>query len=91
MTSNYIFSRVSKDVNVFSCLVVFGVWFRGFYFEVVFLLFWGFFGSSLLQTFLVLCLRKFLGYSDVLLFSELILYSDFSERTIFHLHNYLKL
>lgn len=35
------FSSVSKYVNV-SCLVVFGVWFGGFYFEVVFLLFWVF-------------------------------------------------
>lgn len=32
--SNYMFSRVSKYMNVL-CLIVFGVWFRGFYFEVV--------------------------------------------------------
>lgn len=48
--SNYLFSRVSKYINIL-CLVLFGVWFRGFYFEVVFLMFWVFLWFFTLRNF----------------------------------------
>lgn len=78
---------LSKYVNDL-CLVVFGVWFRVFYFDVFCCCFEDFLFFTLTNFSCVMSQKVFSLL--LLLFSELILYSDFSLRSIFHLHNYLK-